>query len=53
MRGDRTDDLRGQAAQTSVCAVLIWVSHKQKTQTKGASASVVLACALLSEMHRD
>jgi hypothetical protein len=40
MRGDRTDDLRGRVAQTSVCAVLIWVSREQKTQTKGAQTEV-------------
>jgi hypothetical protein len=40
MREDGTDDLRGRVAQTSVCAVLIWVSRKQKTQTKGAQTEV-------------
>jgi hypothetical protein len=40
MRGDTTNGVRGRVAQTSVCAVLIWVSREQKTQTKGAQTEV-------------
>jgi hypothetical protein len=40
MRGDRTNGLRGRVAQTSVCAVLIWVLRSGNTQTKGAQTEV-------------